>query len=130
MSHKRKGFTWNKKQEKIVGTEGNDSFNLGNSYSTVEALGGNDRIQISNRYALVFAGAGDDNVFTGIGAHFLKVYGGEGNDTIENGNNNRYGGDDAKLYGEAGDDYIFNRSYNKSGDVYKSIVERHHSQRR
>ena len=123
MSRKHRPKTGKKPPQNIIGTEGNDSFNLGNSYSTVKALGGNDRIQISNRYALVFAGAGDDNVFTGIGAHFLKVYGGEGNDTIENGNNNRYGGDDAKLYGEAGDDYIFNRSYNKSGDVYKSIVD-------
>jgi Ca2+-binding RTX toxin-like protein len=82
----------------VLGTDGNDTINTGDSHSLVYGVDGNDTIQTGSAVDIIFGGAGND-VIKGGGGHDV-IFGGDGNDTL-------WGNDGHDvIFGGAGNDTI------------------------
>jgi Ca2+-binding RTX toxin-like protein len=95
----------------MVGTEGNDTFYMPNSFSTtVYGNGGNDTISAGSSTVaqIVYGGAGNDYISGGTGNDVF--YGEDGNDNLTGGNGNN------SLYGGAGNDTLMGGTGNSLMD--------------
>ena len=91
----------------ILGTEGNDRLNGGDSQDEIHGLGGNDRINSGAGDDVIDGGDGRDTIRAGDGDDVVdggsgrdNIAGGEGADTIDGGDGNDV------IRGDAGDDKI------------------------
>ena len=95
-------LTWNKNQyDNLVGTEGNDTFDINYYASVPPNLGLFQNLHLVKNF---MAGGGDDVM--GGSDRSDNLWGGTGNDTLYG-----YAGDD-KVYGEEGDDVLFGHDGN------------------
>lgn len=91
----------------VIGDNGDNVINTGNSNDTIKGLGGNDIIKSTNGADTIFGGDGDDIIDAGGGND--NVLGGGGNDIIRGGaNRDRLIGNEGadRLYGEGSKDLL------------------------